>query len=211
MAPAGVSIHASRVPPYRTPAGFAEPPGIDTAAELLAELAPRAIVVAYTGSSYALGAEADGPTRTRLEERVRKIPVVLTAPAATEALRVLGAKRVALIHPPWYSDETNARGGEYYRGQGFDVVLCARLTPARPPIEVDPAEVFEWVQTNTPPQADAVFIGGNGFRTVGAIHALETALGRPVLTANQAAFWAALRAAKVKAEVVDYGRIFAHA
>ena len=213
MAPDGVSIHASRVArdPNRTAAGFAAPPHVDTAAERLAELAPRAIVFAYTGSSYALGAEADGPTRTRLEQRVRMIPVVLTSPASTEALRVLGAKRVALIHPPWYSEETNARGGEYFRGHGFDVVLCARLTPDRRPTEVDPAEVYEWVRTNTPPQADAVFIGGNGFRAVGAIHALETALGRPVLTANQVAFWAALRVANVKAEVVDYGRIFANA
>ena len=100
MAPAGVSIHASRVPPYRTPAGFVEPPGIDTAAEQLAKVGLRAIASAYTGSSYVLGAQADGPTRTRLEERVRGVPVVLGAPAATEALRVLSTKRVALIHPP---------------------------------------------------------------------------------------------------------------
>jgi maleate cis-trans isomerase len=65
------------------------------------------------------------------------------------------------------------------------VVLCARLTPGRSFTEVDPAEVYEWVRTKTPPQADAVFIGGNGLRTVGAIHALETVLRRPVLTANQ--------------------------
>ena len=158
-----------------------------------------------------LGAEEDGPTRTRLEERVRKIPVVLAAPAATEALRVLGAKRVALIHAPWYSEETNARGGEYFRGHGFDVVLCERLTPLRSDAELEPAEVYEWVRTHTPPQADAVFLAGSGLRAVGAIHALETALGRPVLTANQVAFWGALRAANVKAKVVDYGRIFAHA
>jgi maleate isomerase len=96
-----------------------------------------------------------------------------------------------------------------FRGQGFDVVLCARLTPGRSFTEVDPAEVYEWVRTKTPPQADAVFIGGNGLRTVGAIHALETVLRRPVLTANQVAFWAALRVGNMNAKVVDYGRIFA--
>jgi maleate cis-trans isomerase len=34
------------------------------------------------------------------------------------------------------------------------------------------------------------------------------ALGRPVLTANQVAFWAALRAANAAAAMTDYGRIF---
>ena len=138
--------------------------------------------------------------------------MILGPPAATEALRVLSAKRVALIHPPWYSEELNALGGEYFRRHGFDVVLCERLTPLRSTgTDLEPTEVYEWVRTKTPAQADAVFLGGSGFRAVGAIHALETTLGRPVITANQVTFWAALRAANVKAKVVDYGRIFANA
>src|SRR5215472_11065725 len=40
MAPAGVSIHASRVVRNQTPAAFAEPPHVDAAAERLADLAP---------------------------------------------------------------------------------------------------------------------------------------------------------------------------
>ena len=43
-----------------------------------------------------------------------------------------------------------------------------------------------------PERAEAVFIGGNGLRAVGVIKALEEALNRPVLTANQVAFWQAL-------------------
>jgi maleate isomerase len=53
-----------------------------------------------------------------------------------------------------------------------------------------------------------VFIGGNGFRAVGVIRALEEDLGRPVLTANQVAFWAALRLSGTRAPVAGYGRIF---
>lgn len=211
MAPIGISVHTARVRDPQTPEGYVQPPHIDTAIERLAGLSLRAIVSAWTGSSYVLGTEADERTRTRLEARVRKVPVVLAVPAATEALRVLGAKRVALIHPPWYSEDLNARGGEYFRGHGFDVVLCERLTPLRSGTEIEPAEVYEWVRAKTPPQAEAVFIGGSGFRSIGAIQALEMALGRSVLTANQVGFWAALRAANVKAEVVNYGRIFTHA
>ena len=168
MAPQGVSIHASRVPWNREARAFAEPPHVDSAAEQLAGLTPRVILYAFTSSSYALGAEADGPLRARLEKRARGIPVVLTCPAATEALRVLGAHRIAVIHPPWFTEEVNAQGMDYFRSQGFEVVLCARITPSRPFTEVPPAEVYEWTKTNVPRQSEAVFIGGNGLRAVGA-------------------------------------------
>lgn len=49
---------------------------------------------------------------------------------------------------------------------------------------------------------------GNGFRAIGVIAALEEDLGRPVLTANQVAFWYALREAGVRASVNGYGRLF---
>ena len=59
-----------------------------------------------------------------------------------------------------------------------------------------------------PDEAEAVFIGGNGFRSIGVIKALEDSLDRPVLTANQVAFWCALRLSGARATVKDYGRIF---
>ena len=41
-----------------------------------------------------------------------------------------------------------------------------------------------------------------------SVKALEEALARPVLTANQVAFWHALRLSGARAEIVDYGEIF---
>jgi maleate isomerase len=47
-------------------------------------------------------------------------------------------------------------------------------------------------------------------RAVGAIAALESELGRPVLTANQVLLWAALRAAGADSATVEgYGQLFA--
>jgi maleate isomerase len=57
---------------------------------------------------------------------------------------------------------------------------------------IQPSELYEWVRTKTPKSADAVFIGGNGFRAIGVIEALEQNLNRAILTANQVAFWQAL-------------------
>ena len=59
-----------------------------------------------------------------------------------------------------------------------------------------------------PKSAEAVFIGGNGFRAIGIIKALEENLARPALTANQVAFWQALRASGTRAPIVGYGQIF---
>ena len=120
----------------------------------------------------------------------------------------MGAHRVAVINPPWFTEEVNAKGMDYFRSRGFEVVLCARITPARPFTEVLPAEVYEWVIANVPRQAEAVFIGGDGLRAVGVIHALEKRLRRPVLTANQVALWGALRVAGVTPAVTRYGRVF---
>ena len=80
--------------------------------------------------------------------------------------------------------------------------------PARQFVEVDPGEVYDWTKAHVPRQAEAVFIGGNGLRAIGVIEALEETLGQPVLTANQVAFWQALRLVGMNSKVRQYGRLF---
>jgi maleate isomerase len=207
MAPHGVSIHTSRVPAHT--GSFADPPQLDDAADLLMRIQPRAIVCAYTSSSYDRGARADEALQVRLEKRIGGIPLILTAPTATTAFRSLGAHRVALVHPPWFTDEMNERGRDYFRAAGCDVVSCTRIAPARSFAEVKPDEVFAWTKANVPREAQAVFIGGNGLRAIGAIAGIERSLGRPVLTANQVIFWRALQIVGMTLPVHKYGRIFA--
>ena len=210
MAPHGVSIHTSRVT-WRwndDPRRFAEAPQLDNAIDQLVALKPQAIIYAFTSSSYALGADAEGALRARLEKRAGGISVILTCLAATEALRLVRARRIALIHPPWFSEETSAKGKDYFRNQGFEVALCERIAPERPFTEVPPAELYQWVKTNVPRNADAVLIGGNGLRAVGTIQALEENLRRPVFTANQVVFWGALRALGATSKPRQYGRLF---
>jgi maleate isomerase len=50
--------------------------------------------------------------------------------------------------------------------------------------------------------------GGNGLRAIGVIKALEENLDRPILTANQVAFWQALALSGSRVPIVGYGRIF---
>jgi maleate isomerase len=227
MAPEGVSIHAARVPlgVYASGAAhgtmdrviahdavraFAEPPLVDDATELLAAAPLHAIAFAFTSSSYVRGADDDAALKARLEARTRGIPVVITCAAAVLALAALGVRRLALVSPPWFSAELDAQGAAYFRSQGLEVVQSG---PAELPSDqraIHPGQLYEWVRAHTPESAEAVFIGGNGLRAVGVIQALEQDLGRPVLTANQVAFWAALRLSGTRASVIGYGRIFDH-
>jgi maleate isomerase len=218
MAPEGVSVHVSRVLLTDT-RKFADPPYADDAIELLAALPTQAIVFTFTTSSYILGPGGEGALKARLEKRSKGVPVLLSGPAAVAAFRALGARRIALIHPPWFADDQQQMGVTYFRKQGFDVVYANQMRlrglsvakptdPLRKFIEVYPAELYGWARAQVPDKAEVVLFSGNGFRAIGVIAALEEDLGRPVLTANQAAFWYALHHAGVHAPVNGYGRLF---
>jgi maleate isomerase len=218
LAPAGVSVHVSRVQ-LVDPRTFADPPHPDDATELLAALPMQTIVFAFTTTSYVLGPDGEQALQARLEKRSRGIPVLLTGPAAVAAFRALGVRRIALIHPPWFADDEQQMGVEYFQKQGLDVVydnqmrlkgftIAKPTDPLRKFSEIYPAELYAWARAQVPATAETVLFGGNGFRAIGVIAALEEDLDRPVLTANQVAFWYALRQAGVHVPVNGYGRLF---
>lgn len=224
MAPEGVSIHAGRawfgamgrdvvldhdiaLDPVRA---FSQPPHIDDAAELLAAAPLDVIAYAFTSSSYIGGAVDDRKLTERLSDRTNGIPVIVTCQPAVLALHAVRATRVAVISPPWFSDELAAQGGEYFRSHGFEVVHSSPMDIAGGQLEVHPGQLYAWARRHVPDEADAVFFGGNGLRAVGMIEVLEEDLGRAVLTANQVTFWHALRVAGVFAPVSGYGRLLHH-
>lgn len=222
LAPPGVSIHAARVPLGMIgPDGeiiphvdadiarkFAEGSAVDEAAALLSAVEPGAIVYAFTSSSYILGSDGDFELKSRLEKRTVNIPVIIQSMALVAALRSLDAKRIALIHPPWFSDDLDALGAAYFKKQGFDVLNHGQARIRDDYGDMAPVQIFDWITSHTPDDADAVVIGGGGFRAIGAIAEIEATLRLPVLTANQAAFWLALRTAGVDGSLDGYGRIF---
>jgi maleate isomerase len=223
MAPEGVAIHAARVPfgamaagggmdptiPLEPVRAFAAPPHVDDATELLAGAPLDAIAFGFTSSAYVIGPAGEAEMIRRLHGRSRGIPVVTACAASAEALRRIGARRLALVAPPWFDPELVRLGAAYYDAVGVDVVFAAAAELPSDQRAITPAGLHDWVATHIPDTADAVMIGGNGFRAVGTIAALEDTLGRPVLSANQVLLWAALQAAGAEpAQVEGYGRLF---
>jgi maleate isomerase len=138
----------------------------------------------------------------------------MSAPAVVAGFRALEAERIALIHAPFFTDDFDQKGNAYFQERGFEVVHVSHLMP---PIAVphpntgsaaSPAAIYEWVRSHVPSSAPAVFIGGNALRAIGVIAALEEDLRRPILTANQASLWFALRVAGAEVTVDDYGQLF---
>ena len=130
MAPDAVSVHAARVPlgDLRT---YSDPPGPDNATELLARLPLHGIVFAFTTSSYLLSTTGEQALTARLEERSNGIPVLLPTIAAAAAFRALAVLRIALFHPPWFTDDVFQKGVAYFQNQGFEVVHASHLTPTQ--------------------------------------------------------------------------------
>lgn len=223
MAPADVGLHAARVPfaamgpggsmgltvPLAPVRAFAEPPHVDDAAELLAAAPVAAIAYAFTSSAYVIGARGEAYMLERLTERAGGLPVVATCAAVVGALRALGVSRLALVDPPWFDATLSELGRGYYEEAGFELPYAAPCGLPSGQALIRPEALYGWVLEQVPDAAEAVVVGGNGFRAVGVIEALEAELERPVLTANQVLLWAALRAAGEPAGGVrGYGRLF---
>jgi maleate isomerase len=221
MGGAAVSIHAARVrqKTYDPSEGadrtiahdrvraFADPPQVDDAVEALAAAPLHAIAYCFTSSSYVRGAADDDALKLRLEIQTHGIPVVITAAAAVAALSVLGVQRFALFSPPWFSADLVQQGARYFVSQGFEVLQSSPIGLPSDPQAIRPSDLYEWIRMRVSDRAEAVLIGGNGLRAVGVINALEEALNRPVLTANQVAFWQALLLTGTDVSIVNYGQI----
>jgi maleate isomerase len=224
MAPKEIGVHAARVPlgvykrsrgemdptiglePVR---GFAESPDLEEAVKLLAAAPLHVIAYAFTSSAYVLGAEGETAMVERLRARSGAVPVVATSAAAVDALRAMDAGRIALFDPPWFDADLNMLGRRYYEAAGFEVVYSSPCDLPSGQALIQPEDLYGWIRAHVPDDADAVVLGGNGFRAVGVIDALERDDGRPVITPNQVLFWAALRAAGAPTSLVSgYGRLF---
>jgi maleate cis-trans isomerase len=123
-----------------------------------------------------------------------------------EALRSLGVRRIAYATP--YDAELTERGRAHLIRHGFDVVAVARLEGVRNIYEETPARAYAVGRQADRPTADAVFLSGTGMPTLPILQALEDDLGKPVISANSAMMWNALRIAGVTRPTQGHGRLF---
>jgi maleate isomerase/arylmalonate decarboxylase len=200
MMPDGVSFHTHRMPlhlDHGDEAGRARlMADLDAAFGMLTPVRPDAVAYACTAGSMVEPVSALPQALTA----THGVPAVTTAAAVIDALKALGARRIAVATP--YSQAMNAAEAAFLRANGFHVAAIAGLGigeggPADfVRIAETPIETVESLARTTFAQGcDALAILCTDFPTLPLIDRLERDLGAPVVTSNQATLWAALRAA----------------
>ena len=119
-------------------------------------------------------------------------------------------RRVTLIEVEDYFSEDGRSPAGFIRhdpGPGWRDLPPVELYPRGLGFQQQVEPLYAEICTACPREADGVLIAGIGFRCVGILEALEHDLARPVIAANQASLWRALRLAGVAAPVEGYGRL----
>ncbi|MBM4439993.1 MAG: hypothetical protein FJ027_06215 [Candidatus Rokubacteria bacterium] len=213
MAPPTVTLHFARIDsPEGTPGahdgmerrlrGYIE--AIPSTLPGLAAVKPAAVILAHTAVSYATGF-AHEPALIAKMEALAGCPAITAARAILAALTHLGARRIAVAVP--YSAEMLALGATYWKDAGLDVAAQHRLEGVTNIYEETEARAYALGRSADLRDADALLISGTGLPTAGIVQRLEEELGTPVITAQTAALWHALRIAGVRDSVSGFGRL----
>ena len=205
----GVSVYATRIPMETagTVEGLRALDGHITAAAalLVPDFQIDVMALGCTSGSMAIGPDV-------VAERIRAARPGMTCTnpvsAAAKGLRRLGCQRIALLDP--YSDEVNVVVEEYVSGQGFDIVAKGSFKQCGDPhiVRVPPSAIYEaGLDLASAPDIDGLFISCTALRVSPVIGRLEEALGKPVISSNQALAWDCLRLAGCDEPVPGFGRL----
>lgn len=219
MAPEGVSVHAARV---TTKSPWPLDGDLERGARQFAAMKLSAVVLGHTTSSLIGGKGWDEKMAADLGAMVGKDKFVTTNGLDMQAaLRAQNIKRPFLVVPPWFNDDSIKSGLGYFAERGFAPAGHLRYDPGPGWRDVPTGELYgrgmgfaqqieplyAQIRAAAPAEADGVLIGGTGFRCVGILEALETDLGRPVVSANQASLWHCLRRSGVAISIGGYGSL----
>jgi len=218
ITPPDVAVHASR---FRFPVGaveaeadmiatspveFVAAPGpLDDAIKLLNPPSIDVYSLAFTSTSYV---GDDSELADRLSALAHGKPVVTTGQALLAAVDFCDAQRVMLVDPPWFPADLTALGKSWLERNNVTVVKAQAAELPSGQGNIHAQALYEWM-CSAVDGIDLVLVGGNGFRAVGAVQAVEESAGVPVVTANTALLWHTLRTVgQFTSGVTNYGQIF---
>ena len=213
MAPPDVSVHFTRVRysgqvTLADTGAMSETDRLVEAARLLAALQPDCISWLDTSGSFMFGPEGD---RVQVEALTAATGVraSTTSSALLAAFSTLGVTRIAVATP--YIDELNQQLCAFFEANqiAVDRMRALELQWEGDISNTDDATVYALARKACSPQAEAVLIPCTDFASIDLIEPLERDLGIPVITANQASMWHALRIAGVVDSVAGFGHLMA--
>ena len=167
-------------------------------------------VVAYgcTSGAMLIGTEA---VRNCIHESRPGVLCTTPVQATIAAFEALDAGSICLITP--YADEINRHMRSYILEHGFRVPVMGSWNEPKDPhvgrISPDSIReaVFDLGRSN---MVDAVFLSCTNIRALDIIKEMESELGKPVISSNQAMGWHCLRLAGVEDRLSRFGSLFHH-
>ena len=124
-------------------------------------------------------------------------------------MQALGAKKVALATP--YPDTVNNLLPALFEAVEIEIVAL-RSVAVKDSLEVcrlEPAITFDLAKRANSDQADAVCILATDIRSIDVLEALETDLGKPAISTNQALLWRCLALCGIGEPVSGFGSLLA--
>lgn len=133
--------------------------------------------------------------------------MVLTAQAVVQALRALKARTLVVVTP--YPRQVNELMLDYFALHGLLTIQRAAFDGWRNGgiHNITPAQIEQLVMGTPYEKADAVLASCTNLQAGGMVDRLEALTGKPVVTSNQATFWACARAAGVQTALPGLGRL----
>jgi maleate cis-trans isomerase len=179
---------------------------IDYQSRLLGTAKAGLVILAQTSAS--LFADDYDEVVTRRMSEGAGVPAVTSAQAVGRAVRALGARRIAIVSP--YSDEVNKRAAHYFAAKhGLEAVGLAGFgaTDSYAIGQLGPENARNGFARINRPEIEVFVVPGGNFPTMTSIAAWEREFGKPVVTTNQASFWAMLRHFGASQGIPGYGRL----
>lgn len=212
LMPDGVTFHAVRMPIHL------DTQSADGRRALVADLVTKVRELAEARVdvvAYACTAGSMVNPRHALAQEVTRatgVPVVTTSAAIVDALAALEATRVSIATP--YHDVLNQHEIEFLAANGIETLgICGLGLGANGPadyplIAQTPLDQIEaHARAGFVTGSHALLITCTDFPTLPFHAALETELGVPVVTSNQATLWAALRRAGIADPIARLGAL----
>src|SRR5690349_20548397 len=181
---------------------------IDYQSRLLGTAKVELVILAQTSAS--LFADDYDETTTHRMSAGAGVPAITSAQAVGRAVRALGSRRIALVSP--YSETVNQRAARYFaRKHGLDTVALEGFgaTDSYAIGQLGPENARQAFARINRPEIEAFVVPGGNFPTMSSVAAWEQEFNKPVVTTNQASFWAMLRAFNAGDRLPTFGRLLA--
>ena len=210
MMPEGVTLHVTRMALHADTSSAEGKKALYTDIEkATSDLAQAGLSVIAYGCTAGSMVQPINQLSDFMSE-VSDTPAVTTAASIVGALSALKISKISIATP--YHDALNQHEVDFLAANGVETLAIEGLgiggggpheyiQIARTPAD----KIKSHVLAVDHPDAEAILISCTDFPALGLIKELEKDLGKPIITSNQATFWAALRAADIKDTFDTFG------